>query len=350
MRQDDHLCVIWRQPAERIEATARSCYAAFGRHTDGATNGQFPLKAILLERNPLVRRSIERCLRCAGYDPIAIEDPEQVAEHLSRADLLAADTFDAEAIVHAIKARPGLKTLLWTAEPIERTLRFAAEHPEMSNILGRANFDTPPRSWEMMMVLRRLARPEEDGPKFAWFLDWGFSGFQERVDTTAKRDRLLSKVEEFALQVGARQKVAELFNGVTHELLMNAMFDAPVDANGNHKFAANRKADLRLTSAEQPTLKIASDGSRLAIQVTDPFGGLTRDKVFEGLARGLTGGQLDTSHGGAGLGLTVIHNGTAMLFFDVVKGSKTEVTGVFELGTSHRDFRLQPKSLHYFSR
>jgi len=279
-----------------------------------------------------------------------VESPDGVEEHLAGASLLAADTFDAETVIGAVEAYPGLKTLLWTAEPMDRTLRFAAEHPGISNILGRANFDSPPRSWELMMVLRRLARPEEDGPKFAWFLDWGFSGFQERVDTTAKRDRLVTKVQEFANRVGARQKIAELYNAVTHELLTNAMYDAPVDAAGNYKYAADRKADIRLDLDEQPTLKIASDGSRLAIQVIDPFGGLTRNKVFDGLARGLAGGQLDTSHGGAGLGLTVIHNGTAMLFFDVVAGSRTEVTGIFELGTSHRDFRLQPKSLHFFSR
>ncbi|MCP4444617.1 MAG: hypothetical protein GY811_04630 [Myxococcales bacterium] len=281
---------------------------------------------------------------------MAIEAPEHVAENLEGADLFCADTFDAETVVGAVEARPGLRTMLWTAEPMERTLRLAADHPNMSNVLGRANFDTPPRSWELMMVLRRLARPHEEGPKFAWFLDWGFSGFQERVDTSAKRDRLVAKVQEFAQRVGARQKIAELYNGVAHELLMNAMYDAPVDAQGNHKYAGDRKADIRLVREEQPIMKIASDGSRLAIQVTDPFGGLTREKVFGGIARGLTGGQLDTSHGGAGLGLTVIHNGTAMLFFDVSEGSRTEVTGIFELGASHRDFRLQPKSLHYFSR
>lgn len=334
----------------RIEATGLSWYHAPGRHIGVANCELFPLKAILLERNPLVRRSIERCLRCAGYDPICIEAPEEVAGHVKDADLLASDTFDVETVAAAVQSRSGLKTLLWTAEPMERTLRLAADHPGMSNILGRANFDTPPRTWELMMVLRRLARPNEEGPKFAWYLDWGFSGFQERVDTSAKRDRLVAKVQEFAARVGARQKIAELYNAVTHELLMNAMYDAPVDASGNHKYAANRKADIRLARSEQPILKIASDGSRLAIQVTDPFGGLTREKVFHGLSRGLTGGQLDTSHGGAGLGLTVIHQGTAILFFDVVKGKKTEVTGIFELGTSHRDFRLQPKSLHYFSR
>src|SRR5690606_11477742 len=242
------------------------------------------------------------------------------------------------------------RTALWTAEPMDRALRFITEHPSMSNIMGRPNFDSPPRPWELMMVLRRLSRPLEDGPKFAWFLDWGFSGFQERIDTTATRDRLVSKVQEFATQMGARKKIAEFTNEVAHELLMNAMYDAPVDSKGKPKYALNRKSDIRLSEKEQPTLKIASDGSKLCMQVTDPFGEFRRDRVFSGLARGLDGGQLDTSHGGAGLGLTVIHNGTAALFIDVIAGTRTEVTCVFEMDTQHRDFRLQPKSLHYFYR
>jgi hypothetical protein len=233
---------------------------------------------------------------------------------------------------------------------MDRALRFVKDQPRMSNILGRPNFDSPPRSWELMMILRRLSRPREDGPKFAWFLDWGFSGFQERVDSSNTRDRLVQKVQEFVTRMGARKKVAELFNEVSHEMLMNAMYDAPVDAGGRPKYAADRKSDLRLPESEQPVLKIASDGSRLAIQVTDPFGRLQREHVFAGLARGLAGGQMDTSHGGAGLGMTVIHNGTAALFFDVIRGTRTEVTAIFELDTNHRDFRLQPKSLHFFDR
>ena len=86
----------------------------------------FPLRAILLERNPLVRRSIERCLRCAGYEPIALEAPEQVAEHVREADLLAADTFDAETVVAALKSRPDLKTLLWAG--LNSLMRVVAIH------------------------------------------------------------------------------------------------------------------------------------------------------------------------------------------------------------------------------
>lgn len=126
---------------------------------------------------------------CAGYEPIALEDPSHMEQHLEGASLLGADTFDAEVVVRALEAHPHLKTLLWTAEPMARALRFIKDIPSVSNIIGRPNFDSAPRGWELMMVLRRLAYPEEDSPKFAWFLDWGFSGFQERIDTTSKRDR-----------------------------------------------------------------------------------------------------------------------------------------------------------------
>jgi len=58
---------------------------------------------------------------------------------------------------------------------------------------------------------------------------------------------------------------------------------------------------------------------------------------------------MDTSHGGAGLGMMVCHNSTAAMFFDVAAGKHTEVTGVFELDLNLREFRTQAKSLHFFS-
>jgi hypothetical protein len=308
------------------------------------------LKAIILERNPVVRRKIERFFRCAGFDAHGAEDPESLLQMAPGAVLLGADAFDGETVLQVLEQSPQIRVVLWTAEPLQRALRLMQGHARISNILGRANFDSAPRPWELMMVLRRMMRPGEEGPKFAWYLNWGFAGFQEQVDSSATRDRVVGKVQQFIERIGGRRKIAQSFGEVAHELLMNAMYDAPVTATGVPKYAKDRKADLRLPEAERPILKLASDGSKLAIQVTDPFGGLRRNNVFGGLNRGLAGGQMDTSHGGAGLGLTVIHNNTAVLFFDVIQGVRTEVTGIFELETSHRDFRLQAKSLHFFMR
>jgi hypothetical protein len=129
---------------------------------------------------------------------------------------------------------------------------------------------------------------------------------------------------------------------------MNAMYDAPVDPEGRHKYAADRKAQIVLEPQEAATIRCASDGMRMVLSVTDPFGGLPRPAVFEGIARGLKGGEMDTSHGGAGLGMLYIYRSTAISIFDVVPGRKTQVTGIYELDTNQREFRNLARSIHYF--
>jgi len=96
-----------------------------------------------------------------------------------------------------------------------------------------------------------------------------------------------------------------------------------IEFQDNPKYALDRKADIQLPDAEQPTLRLATDGKRVVISVVDPFGGLRRHHVFAGLARGLKGGEMDQSHGGAGLGMVVCHNSTVAMFYDVVTGKKT---------------------------
>jgi len=305
-------------------------------------------KAIILERNRLVSRKLVRFFTCAGCEPVALDNPHEVKQHLPGAYLIGVDAFDLELVVDALRAHPSLRVVVWTAEPLQRSLRYLVENASISNVLGRPDFDSPPRGWELMLVLRRLLRPREEGPKFAWFLDWGFTGFQERVTDTETRDRLVERVQKFVSRLGVRQRVGELFGELAHELLMNAMFGAPVDERGESRYALDRKAALVLEEHEQPAIRLASDGTRLAIQVTDPFGRLQRPHVFDGLQRGLNGGQMDQSHGGAGLGMVVCHNCTIAMFFDVVRGRKTEVTGIFDLDLSQRDFRSQAKSIHYF--
>ena len=305
--------------------------------------------AIIVERSPVLRRKLERFFRCAGLRPVSIDESEQAEQHLEGCCLLAADVFD-RALVHELMNRnETMEVLLWTAEPMERALRMACGNPRLSNILGRSNFESLPKAWELMMVLRRLIEREQEGPKLGWFMNWGFTGFQREIDSSSTRDKVVRKVERFLVKMGCRTKVAEAYSAVAHELLMNAMYNAPRTKDGTPKYAMNRKAALDLPESERPLFKLASDGSKLAIQVADSFGALERSAVFDGLARGLKDGELDTEQGGAGLGMTMILSGTSSLFFDVVKTKRTEVTGLFELETTNRDFRTMAKSLHFFS-
>jgi hypothetical protein len=306
------------------------------------------MHAVILERNKLVGRKVARLFASVGASAVTVEEPSQIAQHIANADVLCADTFDADFVAEQVRTNSKVRGVLWTAEPLRRSLRYLVETRAIDNVLGRKDFESPPRSWEMLMVARRLASPSGPPPISA-YLDWGFSAMEVEVRTTGDRDAAVGEIQNFVGTLGVPKRVAEMFGELGHELIMNAMYDAPVDPHGRPKYALDRKADIRLADNERPTVRVATDGSKLVMQVRDPFGRLERKHVFEGLARGLAGGEMDSSHGGAGLGMMVCHNASSAMFFDVARGRHTEVTAVFDLDMNLRELRTQAKSLHFWS-
>jgi hypothetical protein len=282
---------------------------------------------------------------------VTVDEPKQVAALLAEAppNVICADTFDGDFVAELVRSNPKLHGVLWTAEPLRRSLKFLVETTRLDHVLGRRDFDSAPRAWEMLMIARRLLGNGSSAPPIGAYLDWGFSSLDLDVRSTADRDTATAQIQEFVAALQLPKRVAEMFGELAHELLMNAMYDAPVDAQGRPKYAGDRKADIKLADNERPVVRVATDGSRLVLQVRDPFGRLERRHVFDGLARGLAGGEMDRSHGGAGLGMMVCHNSSSAMFFDVARGRSTEVTALFDLDMNLRELRTQAKSLHFWS-
>lgn len=276
-----------------------------------------------------------------------VDDPALLSAAAVGAQLVCADAFDGDAVVQALRANPGARGLLWTAEPLKRALRYMVECTQVMHVLGRKDFESPPRSWELMMVLRRL-RDASGPPALSSFLDWGHTGFEEQVATSADRDRVVARIQDFVTALQVPKRLAEMASELSHELLMNALYDAPVDDRGVPRYAGDRKAVVSLPSDDAARIRCATDGTRLVIQVRDRFGGLQRRHVVDGLARGLAGGEMDQSHGGAGLGMSVCHHNALAIFFDVARGRHTEVTAMLELDLNLREVRTLARSLHLF--
>ncbi len=306
------------------------------------------MRAIVLERNKLVGRRMVRYFLSAGVEAVIVEDPAQVPAALAGASLVCADGFDGDAVRAACRQVPGLRGVLWTAEPLRRSLRHLAESNAINHVLGRKDFESAPRPWELMMVLRRAIDPGAGPPSLAAYLDWGFTGFEEHVGSTAQRDQVVQRVQDFVLALQVPKRLGEMMSELAHELLMNAMYDAPVDAHGRPKYAIDRKAEITLAPDEHAVLRLATDGTRVVLQVRDRYGGLLRRHVVDGLARGLAGGEMDQSHGGAGLGMAVCHHNALAMFFDVSRGRHTEVTAMIELDLNLREVRTLARSLHLF--
>ncbi len=302
---------------------------------------------MILERNKLVGRKVARLFLSTGASATTVEEPAQTTPLLAEADVLCADTFDADYVAEQVRAHPRIRGVLWTAEPLKRSLRYMVEAPNINDVLARRDFESAPRAWEALMVARRLAG--QPAPPITGYLDWGASVHEIHVRTSADRDSAVAQVQMFVGTLQLPKRIAEMFGELAHELLMNAMYDAPIDAMGRAKYAADRKASIALADAEAPRVMIGTDGTRLVFQIRDPFGRLERRHVVDGLARGLAGGEMDQSHGGAGLGMMVCHNATSALFFDVAHARYTEVTAVFELDMNLRELRTSAKSLHVWS-
>ncbi len=307
------------------------------------------MHAVILERNKLVGRKVARLFMSVGASAVTVEDPAQIAQHIANADVICADTFDGDFVAEQVRLNGKLRGVLWTAEPLKRSLRYVVETKTIDSVLGRKDFESAPRSWEVLMLARRLASTSNSPPPLSAYLDWGFSAIELEVRTTSDRDVAVGHIQQFVANLQVPKRIGEMFGELAHELLMNAMYDAPVDMHGRPKYALDRKADIRLADDERPNVRLATDGSKLVLQVRDPFGRLERKHVFEGLARGLAGGEMDSSHGGAGLGMMVCHNSSSAMFFDVARGRHTEVTAVFELDMNLRELRTQAKSVHFWS-
>jgi hypothetical protein len=303
--------------------------------------------AVILERNKLVGRKVARLFLAAGFTAEAVDDPMLLAIDSGQDTLLCADAFDGDLVVEQVRSKPGLRGVLWTAEPLRRSLRHMIESTAIDHVLGRRDFDTPPRAWEVAMVARRFLAPVT--PPLSAYLDWGFSALELDVRTSADRDAAVRRIQDLVGALQAPRRIAEMFGELAHELIMNAMYDAPIDGHGRPKFAGDRKADVKLADGERPIVRAATDGSKLVLQVRDPFGRLERAHVVDGLARGLANGEIDRSGGGAGLGFLVCHNASSGLFFDIARGRFTEVTAIFELDMNLRELRTQAKSLHFWS-
>lgn len=305
------------------------------------------MHVVILERNKLVGRRVARLFMAAGATALAIDEPGQVAAAAGDADVLCADTFDGDLVAEQVRARPGLRGILWTAEPLRRSLRYLVETAAIDHVLGRRDFESPPRAWELLMIARRFTVGAP--PPMSAYLDWGAHAIELEIRSTADRDAAVTRIQELVGMLAVPRRIAEMFGELGHELIMNAIYDAPVDAQGRPRYAGDRKAEVVLEAHERSVIRIGTDGTRLAMQVRDPFGRLERRHVFDGLARGLAG-EMDHSHGGAGLGMMVCHNASSAMFFDVARGRHTEVTALFELDQNLREFRTQARSLHFWSR
>jgi hypothetical protein len=160
------------------------------------------------------------------------------------------------------------------------------------------------------------------------------------------RTAAIDEVLAYAEKVGVRRQVRSAIGQVCEELLMNALYDAPVDEHGTPLFAeVELKARLERLSPRPVSIRYAATEGGFAVSVRDRFGRLDKATVLRYIDKCLHNPQqIDRKVYGAGLGIYLITNAVTQFVLNVAPGMATEVVCTFD----RKSARASPRALSVF--
>ena len=208
-----------------------------------------------------------------------------------------------------------------------------------------------PDEQELGAALRRLTNPAGIplGPS-PYLL--GGTPIEERVvGSSGEKETVLAEAMQYAERFGLSDEKLRRIEVVVDELLLNAIYDAPRDEQGNPRYAGmDRRTPVTLAAQQQVRLRFGADGRTFAVSVSDRFGALTHNTVAGHVARVLEvrGPRPRAGTGGAGLGLVLCFTSSNQLVVQGSPGRFTEVTAILHIAGSNRAAVARGSALYLY--
>lgn len=161
---------------------------------------------------------------------------------------------------------------------------------------------------------------------------------------TDQKQEAAEAVRQYLIKGQVPARVANIVANTVDELLMNALFDAPCDEFGKPLFTSTaRDTSRKLASNELVKMSIGFDGFFVGISVTDQYGSVDRARLLSHVSMNYKNREYMIKQGqaGAGLGLANILQSGGSLIFHCESGAKTEVTLLYRVFPSYRNFKSQ---------
>lgn len=148
------------------------------------------------------------------------------------------------------------------------------------------------------------------------------------------RKKAIDEVMEFASANGVRAMICNKIGSVSEELLMNALYDAPVDADGKMVFGhINPNERIKMTTPKPVSIRYAVHNGLFSLSVRDRFGRLEKRHILRFIEKCLKSGeQIDRKEYGAGLGIYLIASAATHYVVNIAPGMATEVVCTFDCG------------------
>lgn len=171
----------------------------------------------------------------------------------------------------------------------------------------------------------------------------------EAITRTKDRADLSEKICSHLKSIGVRNSLLSQVQVSLEEMLMNALYDAPTDENGNSLYNhLERNNQVELPNNKKIEVRYACDGVWLAVSVRDPYGSLESKVILKYLESCYreAAGTVDPQKGGAGRGLHQIIESNALTIFNVLPKKTTEVISLWPV---ERKIDFDPSFHFYFS-
>lgn len=148
------------------------------------------------------------------------------------------------------------------------------------------------------------------------------------------RGKAIDTILDFAAQNKMRRQVRNAIGQVCEELLMNALYDAPVDEEGQQIFAEVDPHDRTAVKSPKPvSIRYAATETQFVVAIRDRFGRLAKNTILAYINKCIFSPvQIDRKTYGAGLGLYLVANAAASYICNVAYGIATEVVCTFDRG------------------
>jgi hypothetical protein len=281
-------------------------------------------------------------------------DPIQLVQDLSPGEstYLLTDRLEF-ALLSEVHAKCDAKVLLITSETMETySQALQGQENQLVQHLFADNDSGEFLLQELSVALKKIASQDLFGVEK--YLKGANQTFHRQIRGSRDRIQAQTDVLNFAESIRLSGTQTRLAAGITEELVMNAIFDAPAASGIDHYQSIRRGSEVVLEAGHESTLTLAFDGRILGISVLDPFGAMTRGKLYQYIRKVLVRSDsnqlIDTKELGAGLGLYKILYSCHSLICNIEPGKHTEVIALIDCERQLRDFSRSPRSIQYFEK
>jgi len=280
-------------------------------------------------------------------------NPEEFQQALTREQpdlaVISTDFGHIPALIH--DQYPKVATVLTTRHELSQHIDLLASHPSLCHVIYQDNDERTSTQKNLLVTVTQILSNDIFG--LEKYLNWGVDVKEYIITSSQNRAQFLEVVESELTKAGILTSHIRNATMITDEILMNAIYDAPVNRKtGISKYNhLSRRVPVELEPNEYGKLRFAFDGSTIALSVDDPFGALRRETITRYLKSCFDGhfGKINEHEGkgGGGMGLFQIISTADLMIFNIKPGERTEIIALIHV-SGKTQVRKRHGSFHYF--